>query len=805
MRRVLGALLVAAALPACFSGSGRCERASRAQVSAALLAESARPVSLRWDDVSERPTLLSGDFALSGATEEAAVLGFLAINQQRFGLSIEASSLSFASRRVGRAGAYLRFAQRYQGLPVFRGEVIAQVGQGEGGLRLRSLRLAQRLVSGALSVTPTLSAAEATAKALEGRGVGVSAQTTLGVWAEGAPRLVYQINLSQERPLLAQELFLDAHTGEALAERSLLQSDEGVGLIFDPNPIASTGDLSLKDQQDETSQFLSDARLSVPLPGLDGSGFLRGRFVDVRNATSRTQNQALVFNFQRSDERFEEVMAYFHMDRVQARIQSLGFFDVNNRVQVATVNAFSEDNSFYSPLSKRISYGAGGVDDAEDADIIVHEYGHSIQDDQVPGFGVNTESRSMGEGFSDYLAGSFMATMSSELTDPACVGDWDATSYDFRVPACLRRLDLPKHFPEHLVGEVHADGELWSAALFELRQALGANTADALALEAHFSQSVDETFAGAASTILAADDALFGGQHKALIKRVFQERGILRDLTPPADLPVVVASVAVSVEPAREGGAYFDANTDLQTIKVLGAQGLRLRFSQLDTELNPSCFEGACDNLYLFDEAGNLFQILNGSSANVSSVVIPGDTVQLRLVSDFSQTAFGYRVDLVEVMGSAPGPTCDNGSLEATEQCDGDLLQNATCETLGFEGGDLSCNINCTFNASACEGESLCGNQQRDEGEDCDGADVGGQSCSDAGQGAGALSCNPDCTFNTDSCSQCGDGLLSGAEACDGLELSGASCETVGLTSGFLRCSGACTFDTSACLPPVCE
>jgi hypothetical protein len=48
-----------------------------------------------------------------------------------------------------------------------------------------------------------------------------------------------------------------------------------------------------------------------------------------------------------------------------------------------------------------IKYGSGAVDDAEDADVILHEYGHSIQDDQVPGFGAGHQAGSIGEGFGD--------------------------------------------------------------------------------------------------------------------------------------------------------------------------------------------------------------------------------------------------------------------------------------------------------------------------------------------------------------------------------------------------------------------
>ena len=49
----------------------------------------------------------------------------------------------------------------------------------------------------------------------------------------------------------------------------------------------------------------------------------------------------------------------------------------------------------------------GGVDDAQDPDIVYHELGHAIQDDQIPGFGQPSFSSlgdpgALGEGFGDY-------------------------------------------------------------------------------------------------------------------------------------------------------------------------------------------------------------------------------------------------------------------------------------------------------------------------------------------------------------------------------------------------------------------
>ena len=55
-----------------------------------------------------------------------------------------------------------------------------------------------------------------------------------------------------------------------------------------------------------------------------------------------------------------------------------------------------------------------------------------------------------------------------------CIAEWDATSYTSTMPPCLRRLDGTKHYPEAIVGKVHDDGEIWSAALWQIRGAISA-------------------------------------------------------------------------------------------------------------------------------------------------------------------------------------------------------------------------------------------------------------------------------------------------------------------------------------------
>lgn len=45
---------------------------------------------------------------------------------------------------------------------------------------------------------------------------------------------------------------------------------------------------------------------------------------------------------------------------------------------------------------------------------------------------------------------------------------------------------------------------------------------------------------------------------------------------------------------------------------------------------------------------------------------------------------------------------CGNGTIDASEQCDGSNLAGQTCQSLGYSSGSLLCNPNCQFDTNAC-------------------------------------------------------------------------------------------------------
>jgi Zn-dependent metalloprotease len=88
-------------------------------------------------------------------------------------------------------------------------------------------------------------------------------------------------------------------------------------------------------------------------------------------------------------------------------------------------------------------------------------------------------------------------------------------------------LDSNKKYPKDITGEEHADGEIWSACLWEIRGALGKNVADQLIIAHHFLITPNATFEEAANALITADKNLNKGRNEKDLRDVFTRRGIL--------------------------------------------------------------------------------------------------------------------------------------------------------------------------------------------------------------------------------------------------------------------------------------
>lgn len=120
--------------------------------------------------------------------------------------------------------------------------------------------------------------------------------------------------------------------------------------------------------------------------------------------------------------------------------------------------------------------------------------------------------------------------------------------------------------------------------------------------------------------------------------------------------------------------------------------------------------------------------------------------------------------------GNSNSEGCGNGVREPDETCDGTDVGVETCEGLGFHGGLLGCNADCTLDESNCELVGWCGDGLvQSAWEVCDGTVMYPPACEDLGLGydGGTVGCAVDCTWDESSCSICGNLVVEGPEACD--------------------------------------
>ncbi|MFN2525298.1 MAG: M36 family metallopeptidase [Actinomycetota bacterium] len=331
--------------------------------------------------------------------------------------------------------------------------------------------------------------------------------------------------------LLIALLMASALTGTAGARKRPGGGTSATGRVFLPNPVADLQDQTLTDQKDADYAALQPAYHEVTLTDLDGSGYLVGKWANVVSETGDpAYSSSGSFLFGRSDDRFEQVMAYYWVTESQRYIQSLGFGSsrrpINMESQDVRINQWGVDNSYSWDKHDVLRFGKGGVDDAEDAEVILHEYGHAMHDSQISGLAGTGDAGAIGEGFGDYWAVT-VSNVVAPTPDAPCVADWDSVSYTSTTPHCLRRTDLDVQYPGDLAASIHRRGQIWSRALWDIRQALGATTADTIILEAQFDFAPDTTMPAAAEGTVATAERLYNRGVAHQVRTAFEDRGIL--------------------------------------------------------------------------------------------------------------------------------------------------------------------------------------------------------------------------------------------------------------------------------------
>lgn len=475
--------------------------------------------------------------AASGSPKSIA-RSFLSANTDLFKLEPGLTGLEVQRVILSLGGAHVIMRQSHAGRRVHRGYVSVHMDRTGRVFLVKNRSVPARLLPAAfekrIGRDEAVRRARQSLPKRERRG---ELRETEALWFPREATLLpaWKVRFTREKPREEWIVYVNARNGAILTRYdNLAEASVGRGLVFDPSPVTALGDHALLlDSKKRPRRPPPVAYREVALAGLDGRGTLSGEKVTTGPTHARrVRRPDLQFLLRSGQHGFEEVMVYYHVDAALRYLEQLGYRGARaifREAVKANVNGTRDDNSWYSPIDRMLTFGTGDIDDAEDAETILHELGHAIQDAICPDFGQSKEAAAMGEGFGDYFAASFFAAR-KPVRYRHSVMSWDGLLVGLQSgddPPCLRRVDSPltyQDFDEK--GDEHDNGLIWSATLWEVREALGREKADRIILESHFQLDGFTSMAKGARAILDADRNLERGRNRKALTRIFRRRKI---------------------------------------------------------------------------------------------------------------------------------------------------------------------------------------------------------------------------------------------------------------------------------------
>jgi Zn-dependent metalloprotease len=465
------------------------------------------------------------------SSNEGAAREWIKANSREMNIQpIHTFKLSFV--RKGPAGETLRFQQMLNDVPVIGSEIVVNFSN-ENKVAFSSNSYDEKIAN--INTNPSISKSAAISISnndLRFKDFITFQEAKLGVKnIDGVTKLVYRVVTNAHDLTGSWEVIVDANTSAILSKKDIavyyhnkgIDQDKtknkentrnkksvlstnfvgGTAYVFNPDPLsqahaAYAGNYSspasgtYPNDTDATNTSLDAARSLVTLPEIDftsGVYKLKSTYAEIKELEAPSKGlftqSTPDFLFNRSQDNFEAVNAFYHIDNSLRYInETLGISCVpltNNGVLYFDPSGVNgDDNSYYT--SGTLTFGEGGVDDAEDADVILHELGHGLHD-WITG-GNSSSSTGLGEGSGDYWAMSYSRSLNQWASTDAAynwVFSWDGHNewWNGRVTNYTRT--YPQTSATYT--EIHEYGQIWATALMKIYDVIGRTKMDTAFLE----------------------------------------------------------------------------------------------------------------------------------------------------------------------------------------------------------------------------------------------------------------------------------------------------------------------------------
>jgi uncharacterized protein (TIGR03437 family) len=522
--------------------------------------------------------------APSTAAPEDIARNFLRANRTLFPLTApEVDGLRLVVKDVSGGAVFLTFNQTLNAIDVFNGQIKFTLNAAGEVVHAGADEVVPEL---SLSTNPRLSAEAAVIAAFEKTGMAAPALSAVAV-AQGktgfrnprgdrfspitAELAIFPMTAASAR--LAYRIFLEA-APESWYE--ILIDAESGGLLYRHNLYvhAAQGRVWLQSPMDTDRPLVTFPSAWMPAAGTVTTGNNVDAYLDTNGDdkpdstntgllnNGRAFSATQVFDFPAGDgltsqnpRTFQAAAVtnlFYLINTAHDYYYSLGFNEAagnfqtdnlgkggagNDAVLAEAQQPTETNNASFAPsvegTAPKIRMGLftrgtstlnDDLDSSDDGQVVLHEYAHGVSN-RLVGAKISTsclngvQSGAMGEGWSDYFSISFFNNpIEGAYSTQDAVKGFRRHSYE-GYPFTYEDIGNAGY-------EVHNDGEIWAAALWDLRQALGQGVTDLLVMNGLKSTPCHPGMTDARDAILAADLATNAGANRAKIWLVFARHGL---------------------------------------------------------------------------------------------------------------------------------------------------------------------------------------------------------------------------------------------------------------------------------------
>ena len=328
--------------------------------------------------------------------------------------------------------------------------------------------------------------------------------------------------------------------------------------VFNPDPLSPFGFSyggNYVDLNDGNGSILDSLTIidSIKVQAIPGGAVLENDYLKVVDFDApyiAPSTQPTAWTGGREASEFEQVMVVYHISKMNVYLDSLGYDSLLNyaiHVDPHALNGQDQSMFNFGYTPPRLYFGEGGVDDAEDADVIIHELSHAISHAAAPNTNTGTERRTFDESLGDYFAERYGRKIGVTSNR---VFDWDGnnTFWNGRSVA----YDGVKNYNTLFFSNIYQHTDIMTSAMLEFSSASGVDPAlaDMVVLEACHMLMPNQTLRKIAKNFLVADSLVTGGLYQNQILNAF---GAPKNILVSNEVGNIVSASSPSIFPTSTG------------------------------------------------------------------------------------------------------------------------------------------------------------------------------------------------------------------------------------------------------------